>query len=166
MIFGFHDGELKCCCSNTGTSTCRAYRAALFTKTTGRRGDPAGIAGTNRPAGNLPAAIPYVRRHGAVRQGVSQPRSQKDGITVQSDHWLLQRFVTIGYYALVEFSKVSPSEDTLTEKCLWWDIRKVPSLMLDHKRSSTKRCKPSGCNSTISPLAIIYCRRNSPCPSC
>lgn len=59
---------------------------------------------------------------------------KKDGILVRSDHWLLQRFITIGYYALVEFSKVSPSEDTLTEKCMWWDIHKAPSLMLDHKK--------------------------------
>ena len=85
-----------------------------------------GYAGTNRPAGNLPAAIPYFRRHGAVRQGVSQPRSQKDGITVQSDHWLLPAFRYHRVLCPVEFSKVSRLEDTLTEKCLWWDIGKFP----------------------------------------
>ena len=86
-------------------------------------------------------AIPYVRRHGAVRQGVSQPRSQKDGITVQSDHWLLQRFVTIGYYALVEFSKVSPSEDTLTESACGGISGKF-FLMLDHKDPRQSAANP------------------------
>ena len=59
---------------------------------------------------------------------------KKDGINVTEDLWILQRFVTIGYYALVEFSKVSPAPDTLSEKCIWWDIHKVPSLILDHRK--------------------------------
>jgi ADP-ribose pyrophosphatase YjhB (NUDIX family) len=63
---------------------------------------------------------------------------KKDGIKAGDDHWLLQRFVTIGYYALVEYSKVSPSPDTLTEKCMWWDIHKIPALMLDHHKILNK----------------------------
>jgi ADP-ribose pyrophosphatase YjhB (NUDIX family) len=59
---------------------------------------------------------------------------KRDGINVNADHWILQRFVTIGYYALVEFSKVSPAPDTLSEKCLWWDVHNVPVLILDHRK--------------------------------
>jgi 8-oxo-dGTP diphosphatase len=59
---------------------------------------------------------------------------KKDGIEAEEDLWLLQRFVTIGYYALVEFWKVSPPTDTVSEKCVWWDIHKVPALILDHKQ--------------------------------
>jgi ADP-ribose pyrophosphatase YjhB (NUDIX family) len=59
---------------------------------------------------------------------------KRDGIDVNKDHWILQRFVTIGYYALVEFSKVNPAPDTISEKCMWWDIYKVPALMLDHRK--------------------------------
>jgi 8-oxo-dGTP diphosphatase len=58
---------------------------------------------------------------------------KKDGIDVDENNWILQRFVTIGYYALVEFEKVSPKPDTLSEKCFWWDIHKLPGLILDHK---------------------------------
>lgn len=58
---------------------------------------------------------------------------KKDGIDVNEDIWILQRFVTIGYYALVEFSKVSPSSDVLYEKCTWWDIHNIPALILDHR---------------------------------
>lgn len=57
---------------------------------------------------------------------------KKDGIPVNENLWLLQRFVTIGYYALVEYSKVSPASDKLTETCEWWDIQNLPSLILDH----------------------------------
>ncbi|MFZ4059030.1 MAG: NrtR DNA-binding winged helix domain-containing protein, partial [Ferruginibacter sp.] len=59
---------------------------------------------------------------------------KKDGIQVNEDHWILQRFVTIGYYALVEFSKVNPSHDILSEKIMWWDIHKIPALILDHRK--------------------------------
>jgi ADP-ribose pyrophosphatase YjhB (NUDIX family) len=57
----------------------------------------------------------------------------KDGIEVPNDHWILQRFATVGYYALVDYSKVVPAPDTLTERCVWWEIHKTPALILDHR---------------------------------
>lgn len=58
---------------------------------------------------------------------------KKDGIRVDPEHWILQRFATIGYYALVEYSKVSPQPDTTSEKSEWWDIHQMPTLILDHR---------------------------------
>jgi len=52
------------------------------------------------------------------------------GVTKNS--WIMQRFITIGYYALVEFSKVTPDPDLLSEECKWWDIHKIPKLVYDH----------------------------------
>jgi len=51
---------------------------------------------------------------------------------VKNKTWLSERFVTIGYWALVEFSKVVPKPDEFSETCQWWDIDKVPDLILDH----------------------------------
>jgi 8-oxo-dGTP diphosphatase len=47
--------------------------------------------------------------------------------------WFLQRFITIGYYALVEFDKVNPVPDPLSVSCAWIDIGKLPHLIFDHK---------------------------------
>jgi len=44
----------------------------------------------------------------------------------------MQRFITIGYYALVEFSTVNPTHDHLSESCNWSDLHEVPNLMMDH----------------------------------
>lgn len=46
--------------------------------------------------------------------------------------WLSERFVTVGYFALVEYSKVFPKPDALSDECAWWDVHKVPSLIYDH----------------------------------
>ncbi len=47
--------------------------------------------------------------------------------------WFLQRFITVGYYSLVEFEKVTPVPDPLSLSCDWFDIDKLPLLIFDHK---------------------------------
>lgn len=46
--------------------------------------------------------------------------------------WLTQRFVSVGYWALVEFSKVVPMPDEFSLTCQWFDVDKCPDLILDH----------------------------------
>lgn len=52
-----------------------------------------------------------------------------EGITKS---WIMDRFVTIGYWALVEFSKAEPALDAFSMDCRWWEIHQVPELALDH----------------------------------
>lgn len=48
--------------------------------------------------------------------------------------WFEQRFVTVGYYALVEFSRVkAPIPDFTSSECIWHGFHDLPDLMLDHK---------------------------------
>ncbi len=44
------------------------------------------------------------------------------------------RTVSIGYYALVEHSKVEPTPDHLTEACAWWSLDALPNLLFDHNQ--------------------------------
>ena len=46
--------------------------------------------------------------------------------------WLSKRFVTIGYYALVDFSNVIAKPDYFSEACDWHDLTSLPQLSLDH----------------------------------
>jgi ADP-ribose pyrophosphatase YjhB (NUDIX family) len=57
---------------------------------------------------------------------------EKNGIEMKNDHWLFQRFVTVGYYALVEYSHVNPRADDFSDECSWRDIDDLPYLMMDH----------------------------------
>jgi 8-oxo-dGTP diphosphatase len=47
-------------------------------------------------------------------------------------NWLRERSLTIGYYALVNYSRITVEEDILTEKYVWQDTKKIPTLLFDH----------------------------------
>ncbi|MFD2571889.1 NUDIX domain-containing protein [Spirosoma soli] len=59
---------------------------------------------------------------------------EANGITPTNDHWLLRRFVTVGYYALVDFTKAVPNPDRLSDRCAWYDLGNLPPLMQDHQQ--------------------------------
>lgn len=46
-------------------------------------------------------------------------------------HWLMQRFVSVGYYVLVEYSKVKIWRND-NEDIEWFDLDKIPELYSDH----------------------------------
>ncbi len=49
----------------------------------------------------------------------------------------LGRDVSVGYYALVEYTKVQPVANLLTEEVRWWNVRDVPNLLFDHNEMIT-----------------------------
>lgn len=52
----------------------------------------------------------------------------------QEDYtWMTQRFSTVGYYALVEYSKVDAQPDKFAEECQWFNPNDLPGLVLDHE---------------------------------
>ena len=46
--------------------------------------------------------------------------------------WFNQRFISVSFYALVDFSKVEPSPDSISDLCSWKNLDEVDSLILDH----------------------------------
>ncbi|MBB6109311.1 ADP-ribose pyrophosphatase YjhB, NUDIX family [Mucilaginibacter lappiensis] len=56
------------------------------------------------------------------------------GFTPPEDHWLLKRFVSVGYYALVDFTKAIPTPDSISDSCDWFSLDKLPPLMQDHRQ--------------------------------
>jgi ADP-ribose pyrophosphatase YjhB (NUDIX family) len=47
--------------------------------------------------------------------------------------WLLDRFISVAYYALINYEHVTPKPDALSDSCQWYSIKKLPTLILDHK---------------------------------
>ena len=54
------------------------------------------------------------------------------GLRPSPGHFLLQRFVSIGYYALVDFTKAIPVSDGLADACRWHHMESLPPLIQDH----------------------------------
>jgi 8-oxo-dGTP diphosphatase len=52
----------------------------------------------------------------------------------QGNNFFAQRFISIGYYALVDFFIVNPTPDTFSEVCTWRDLDNLPPFQLDHER--------------------------------
>jgi len=48
------------------------------------------------------------------------------------DHWLLDRFLSICYYALIDHEKVTLQPDSISDSIAWYDIDLLPELILDH----------------------------------
>ncbi|HEY9045413.1 MAG TPA: NUDIX domain-containing protein [Ohtaekwangia sp.] len=65
-------------------------------------------------------------------------RGKRLGLAATQKSWMRERFISVGYYALVEFSKVAPKPDWLSDECRWWDIHEVPSLIYDHNQMVEK----------------------------
>lgn len=61
--------------------------------------------------------------------------------SISKDHWLLDRTLSIGYYAVTEYSKVTPQADFFSEKCEWWDVDGLPALFFDHHLIATEALK-------------------------
>jgi len=55
------------------------------------------------------------------------------GLKIAEDNWLNDRVVSIGYYALVEYSTVHPMPDGFTDSCEWRSVDDLPFMLFDHK---------------------------------
>ena len=52
--------------------------------------------------------------------------------------WFNQRFISVGFYALVDFSEVEPKPDSISDLCAWKNLDEVDSLILDHNQILNK----------------------------
>jgi len=65
------------------------------------------------------------RQRDLIKLGLSKP--EKAG-------WISQRFISVGFYALVEFSCVVPRPDALSEACDWYNLDERGPMILDHEQ--------------------------------
>lgn len=55
------------------------------------------------------------------------------GVNNDNLSWMLDYFVSLGFYTLTEFDQVKPNGEFFTEECQWWSILKLPPLLFDHQ---------------------------------
>jgi hypothetical protein len=76
------------------------------------------------------------------------------GHSAEVREWFLKRFVTTGYYALVEYTKVKPVPDEFSVKCEWHNISSLPPLVADHKEIIAKALETIRLQINLQPIGI------------
>jgi 8-oxo-dGTP diphosphatase len=55
-----------------------------------------------------------------------------NNFSLEKYNWLLDRFISVAYYALINYENVTPKPDVLADNCTWHEIDHLPKLILDH----------------------------------
>ncbi|ALM47531.1 NUDIX hydrolase [Flavobacterium psychrophilum] len=126
VVFGFHDGALK----------------VLLLKTKDRElwALPGGYMGKQEDV-NAAAQRILFERSGAKNIYLQQfsvfadlNRSEGFFEGFPNTLWHKQRFVSLGFYALVDFTDVVPVIDDISTHAEWRDINDIPEMMMDHRQ--------------------------------
>jgi 8-oxo-dGTP diphosphatase len=57
---------------------------------------------------------------------------QAGGHEIADDHWMLDRFLSVGYYFLLDHEKVTLTPDALSDSIAWYEVENLPDLIFDH----------------------------------
>ncbi|MBA4746302.1 MAG: NUDIX hydrolase [Muricauda sp.] len=135
VIFGFNGKKLKI--------------LVLEYRNTGLYALPGGFVGRNESleeavkkgvserTGLKNIYLEQFRTFGDVKRFDPEPMKrilEMNGLDITSHSWLLDRFITVAYYALINFEKVMPKPDPLSDGIDWYSLDELPPLMMDHQQ--------------------------------
>ena len=140
VIFGFHQNELKVLVMKLKGSDVWAVPGGFVEKN--ENVDDAAVHILKQRVGLEHIFLKQFHLFGDVDRNVNGHAANlvsKSIIPADLLEWFSQRFITVGYYALVEYSKVkAPQPDYTSEYCGWCSLKELPPLMLDHTQIVTK----------------------------
>lgn len=67
-------------------------------------------------------------------KAVMQTILEANGYYSDDYYWMLDRFISIAYYALINYKDVVPKPDALSDSIRWYAIDSLPTLILDHEK--------------------------------
>jgi ADP-ribose pyrophosphatase YjhB (NUDIX family) len=135
VIFGYHDKELKVLLQQPFTSGKWTVTGGYIKKTESIEEAANRIASARTGLKNL--FFQQFRSFGNPQRVIdsdfnSQHFSQLLGVDVPKDAWIFDYFVSVGFYTLTEFSKVTVEKSLNEADCQWWPVDKLPPMMFDH----------------------------------
>lgn len=139
VIFGYHNKELKILILEYKNSQIFALPGGFLQKNEDL--DDAAKRVLNERTGLNNIYLNQFHTFGSLQRNSPSPMKkmlEKNHQDFDENHFLLQRFISISYYALVDFMKVEPEADFLSDSCKWYDTTDLPDLMLDHQTIFTK----------------------------
>lgn len=133
VIFGYHDKELKVLILEYKKTGLFALPGGFIKKD--EELDDAARRVLEERTGLINIYLNQFHTFGSLKRADHLPMKMvldKNNLPYDKNHFLLQRFVSISYYALVDFKKAEPVADHLSDSCRWIDIEELPPLMQDH----------------------------------
>jgi 8-oxo-dGTP diphosphatase len=135
VIFGFHNQELKVLLSKLPSTDLWAVQGGFIRQTEDI--DNAARRILEERTGLTGIFLEQFHVFGKVNRASldflkEAFTSISDTVEIESIPFLTKRFVSIGYYSLVDFGRVVPVPGVSYERSEWFDIQKLPKLGLDH----------------------------------
>jgi 8-oxo-dGTP diphosphatase len=134
VIFGFHDNQLKVLLIKVSNSEIWSLPGGFIP--VDQDIDTAAVTVLNERTGLEGVFLRQFAVFGKIKRNDNHfNKAILDYFQIDEEKgkWLTQRFVTIGYYALVDFLKIIPNSVSINEVVEWVDHKEVPELILDHK---------------------------------
>jgi ADP-ribose pyrophosphatase YjhB (NUDIX family) len=134
VIFGFHDNQLKVLLIKVSNSEIWSLPGGFIP--VDQDIDTAAVTVLNERTGLEGVFLRQFAVFGKIKRNDNHfNKTILDYFQIDEEKgkWLTQRFVTIGYYALVDFLKIIPNSVSINEVVEWVDHKEVPELILDHK---------------------------------
>ncbi len=133
VIFGFHENDLKVLLLTLRDGQGLVLPGGLVGRQEGVDEAAARVLAERTGLTNIFLEQFYVfGQHNRGNQAFGHHIARVNGIELPPDHWFTRRFVSVSYYALVDFSKVIASPDVLSDAIGWYDVHELPALLLDH----------------------------------
>jgi 8-oxo-dGTP diphosphatase len=134
VIFGFHDNELKVLLMRYSKTDYIALPGGFIRQTEDMDDAAMRVATERTGLNNLFLEQFYIFGSKGRHDPLPFVTIMKaNGAIPDKDHWLLKRFISVGYFGLVDFTKVTPKANKLFDSCGWYDLSALPPLIQDHQ---------------------------------
>lgn len=134
VIFGFHENQLKVLLLEYKSTGLFALPGGFIREK--QNLNDAAVSVVNRRTGLQNIYLEQFYTFGDYSRFDPAPMKailKAKNTPAPASHWLFKRFITVGYYALVDFIKAIPTPDAISDSCKWYDLSELPVLMQDHK---------------------------------
>jgi len=135
VIFGYHDKELKILLQQPLPFDEWTVTGGYIKKTESIEEAADRIAFFRTGLKNL--FLQQFRSFGSLKRSEDAGKnaeniSKLSGIEIPVDYWIFDRFVSVGFYTLTEFSMVQVKKGSWDAECQWWPVSDLPPMMFDH----------------------------------
>lgn len=134
VVFGFHENQLKVLLLKWKNTNEWSLPGGFIRKN--EAVDDAAQRCLKERTGLKKIYLQHFENFGSMNRYDQKKTWNKINLNLPKIKWS-ERTISMGYYALVEYSQVNPSPDFLTDECAWFNTDSLPALLFDHSQIIT-----------------------------